>query len=215
MLNADITNCQFNSYIDEFNELLLQNLCLVLSQANSELEIINNYKKELKPINNTVTKSYLLTRIRLTSPCFNECLILDFTISYDDFYLAPVLYFRAFKSAGRSNTKSNEEPTISPIMSLEELASDYNSVLGIRDSTTFNISVTLDSHHLIVDSSVWFYVHPCETVGTLRDFMRDGFVVEPIAGQDPVLEYLIIWFGTYGLSGLFPYISFRPALHTK
>lgn len=213
-----ITNCQFNDHIDEFNELLLQNLRLVTSNSNSEIsdanfDIINNYKKELNLNTKIQKKIYMLTRICISGSSLPTSLLVDFTISYDDFYMVPVLYFRVFQDSSRSIGGNIDEAGVTPITSTEELISNYYSVLNLNDDLNLGPTITLDSHHLIYDSSVWFYIHPCETLRTLKEFMEaDNILFTCDSEQAQVLKYLCIWYATYGLGGIFPSISLRLSL---
>lgn len=217
--DGKISSCQFNDHVDEFNEFLLRNLRLIPSYSNSgesdaNFDIINNYKKELNSNTKNLKKTYTLTRICLSGSSLPDCLLIDFTLSYDDFYMAPVLYFRAFKENSKSASENIDETRVIPIVSTEELISNYYSVLGLSSSLNLSRIVTLDSHHLITDSSVWFYVHPCETLYTLKGFMEgDNCLLPCDSEQAQVVKYLSIWYATYGLGGIFPSISLRPTLH--
>lgn len=214
--DGKISNYQFNKHIDEFNELLLRNLRLIPSYSKSEgsdanLDIINNYKKELNSNSKNLKKTYILTRICLSGSFLPNCLLIDFTLSYDDFYMVPVLYFRAFKDNSKSTSGNIDETRVTPIVSTEELVSNYYSVLGLSSDLNLGPTVTLDSHHLITDSSVWFYVHPCETLHRLREFMEaDNCLLPCDSEQLQVVKYLSIWYATYSLGGIFPSISLRP-----
>lgn len=219
MIEDGISNCQFNKYLDQFNELLLRNLSLVTSYSKSggsdaNFDIINNYKKELNTNTKNITKAYILIRIRLSRLSLPNYLLIDFTLSYDDFYLVPVLYFRVFEDTSKSISRSTDETKVTPIISIDKLISNYYSVLGLKNDLNLGSTVTLDSHHLITDSSVWFYVHPCETLHTLKKFIEVDTQLLPYDNeQAQVLNYLSIWFATYGLGGMFPSISLRPTLH--
>jgi len=212
-----ITNYQFNDHIDKFNELLLRNLSLVTSNSNSgksdaKFDIINNYKKELNLNTKIQKKVYILTRICISGFSLSSRLLIDFTISYDDFYMVPVLYFRVFKDSSISIKGNIDEAEVTPIMAIEEIISNYYSVLSLNTDLNLGPTVTLDSHHLIDDNSVWFYIHPCETLHTLKEFMEsDNILLHCDNEQAQVLKYLCIWYATYGLGGIFPSISLRPS----
>lgn len=84
-----ITNNQFNEYLDEFNQLLVNELISTNNENN--LSIVNNYIKKIdKPFN----KSYLFISLKINSPI--ESIKIDFTILYDDFYTVPILYFNVY-----------------------------------------------------------------------------------------------------------------------
>ena len=216
--DGKISSCQFNDHVDEFNELLLRNLRFIPSYSkpggsDANFDIINNYKKELNLNVKNLKKTYILTRICLSGSSLPNNLLIDFTVSYDDFYMVPVLYFRAFKDNSNSTSGNAEESRTTPIISMEELISNYYSVLGLSSDMNLGPTVTLDSHHLITDSCVWFYVHPCETLHTLKEFMEAGNHVLPCDSEKvQVVKYLSIWYATYGLGGIFPSISLRLSL---
>lgn len=217
--NGIISNDLFNQHIEEFNDLILQSLRYVPytnghEEPDAKLSIINNFKKDIDVnASQREHKAYVMTSIRLLRPRLPESLTFDFTISYDDFYQVPVLYFRAFERAVIDNKNMVVQTGLRPINSIEYLISKYNLSLGFKNEMEIGAIITLDSHHLLADNCVWFYVHPCETVATMKDFSTiNHFKQETETERMQVLKYLSTWFGIYGLCGIFPSISFRPCL---
>lgn len=58
--------------------------------------------------------------------------------------------------------------------------------------------IAMDSHPLT--GEVWSFIHPCETLEGMK-----AFAVE----AESELQYLVIWFGVYGLPSVLPHISLR------
>lgn len=168
-----ITNEQFNENIDQFNELLIDNLHW--NTSYNDIMIKNNYVKKL-PIGNKV---YSHTSLEVKG------IRLDFTISYHDLYNVPIINVRLYKDH--------------KLISLEE----------VSDTLKIGLAVTsLNTHHLLQDT--WVQIHPCETLQQLETHLKSiGLKCQ----VNPIVEYLCCWFGVYGLSSIFPQITFRPTLY--
>lgn len=68
----------FNSTLDPFNDVLMSHLTLPVGQ----ISIVNNYIRSDH-------------HRRVVSCCVQAELVIEFTVSWDEFYLVPVIHFRA------------------------------------------------------------------------------------------------------------------------
>lgn len=109
---------------------------------------------------------------------------IDFTISFDDLYNVPLFNMRLY---------DNDTFLTSP-MTQNTLA------VGLS-------AVDLQNHHLF--HQPWLQVHPCETLQTIDDHLKNF----PVCKYNLGIQYLCCWFGLYGLPCIFPQFSVRPNIY--
>lgn len=115
-----------------------------------------------------------------------EKLLIDFTISYHDIYQVPIAYFRVY-----------DQVTASTLWTFESLASSCQK-LGFDTKVPVNI----EPHHILQQS--WWMVHPCETKLYMSQF-----------DLDDLIQYMVMWWSIYGLSGVFRNIILRTDLSRR
>lgn len=145
-----IDNSTFNANIEGFNDDIISNLHC----SEHIFKITNNY---IKSINDK--------KLSFVEAEFGDDKI-QFTISYDDFYMVPVFHFRLFDKQELAKPPPGKLATTNP--------------------------------HPLLNLDLWWWIHPCETLHTMNQFKLET-----------PLQYLKLWFATYGISLLFPTITLR------
>lgn len=203
-----INKKQFNEYVDDFVEIIMESLFYRAKSGKlSKVKIVNHIKKKFELANNE-KEFCTVTTFRVSDYCgqHQNNVLVEFTLSYDSFYSLPVLYFHIFEEI--PSQEPIESTRIRPIQSLEDTADSMKTLLQLNDVALS--LVTLDTHHQLTDQAVWFYIHPCETQIRMEELMQSESEMVNIGSErDNVLRYLYVWFGTCGLGTVFNNISLR------
>ena len=197
---------QFNEYIDEFVEIIMESLFYRAKSGKlSKMQVVNHIKKKVDLASNE--KGFCtVTTFRVGNEQYQNSVLIEFTLSYDNFYSVPVLYFHIFEEVPLE--ESFESVRIRPIHSLEDIATSMNSLLQLNDVALS--LVTLDTHYQLADQTVWFYIHPCQTQIRMDELIQsESEILNTATERDKVLRYLYVWFGTCGLGTVFNNISLR------
>ncbi|KAK6455202.1 uncharacterized protein RJT20DRAFT_129922 [Scheffersomyces xylosifermentans] len=190
-----LTNEIFNRYITDFNDLILDNLTYIntTSSTHGSINVLNNYVKSVTP-----TKCICYSCIELIAAKEDrKYLKIEFTISYSDFYSVPKLHFRMYNNMDQL------------LLDMDQW-DEYNELLGMSpDNEEYkkDYTFTIETNELL--NSTWMSIHPCETLEVVGQFAETS-IMEDDKEKIKALKYLSSWFGTYGLTRIFPRISYRP-----
>lgn len=203
-MEYELTNIQFNQYLLEFNKHLLE---------NTALNLLDSYPTDKHPQSlfsftnstfKTVTqeKKYVLNQFKVRHPDSpNKLLIVTFTISYDSFFACPVLYFRIFEEV------EIENETISrALLTIDDMDESFQHLLGIHKEIHTLTNVSFDSHNMSPTGDIWMYLHPCDTKDVMSGFKM---LHRNTSEKQQVLDYLTLWYNTFGIGALFPKLCIR------
>lgn len=203
-MEYELTNTQFNQYLLGFNKHLLETTVLDLldlysgdKQLRSLLSFTNSTVKIIAQ-----EKKYVLNQFKVRHPdSLNRLLLVTFTISYDDFFTCPVLYFRIFEEVEIENeTKSRA------LLTIEDMDESFQHILGINSETHSFTKISFDGHHMSPTSDIWMYLHPCDTKDVMRSFKMFH---RNTSEEQQVLDYFTLWYNTFGIGALFPRLCLR------
>ncbi|KAI5959612.1 uncharacterized protein KGF55_005256 [Candida pseudojiufengensis] len=119
---------------------------------------------------------------------------IEFTVSFDRFYIVPIFNFRIY-----INTKL--------IFDLEDL----KKYICLEE----DVDILLTDHHIL--QNPWFQIHPCETSNTMKEHLMtyyegNGRDLKIDSHDEFTLNYLKIWFNLYGLPSVLQEFSLRSTI---